>query len=110
MSITYTWKIIELRTTKVAEKDVVVFVAWQKIGTDENGNVGVYTSTQPFELKDIPSGYEFTDLGDLTEETVVSWIKPLIGDGFEVHIDAQIQKKIEEAINPVVTAELPWSN
>jgi hypothetical protein len=57
----------------------------------------------------MPEGYAFVPFDQLTEEMVLDWIKAVVVDGYEEHVNAQIQKQINEKHNPVNEAALPWS-
>jgi endonuclease I len=57
----------------------------------------------------MPDGYTFVPFEELTEEMVLDWIKAVVVGGYEEHVNAQIQKQIDEKHNPVVEAALPWA-
>lgn len=108
MAITYTWKVTGLRTRNEGDHiNAVVQTYWEKIGTDENGNQGIFSGATPFTAADVPEN-EFIAFEDLTEEIVLSWIKPLVYGRYEEHIHQRIQEQIDLKINPIVDQELPW--
>ena len=51
----------------------------------------------------------FIDWDNLTESTVLGWIKAVVVDGYAQHVNEQIMKQINNIKNPVVEADfLPW--
>lgn len=110
MSITYTWKILELRVRNEGPNlNAVVQSFWQKIGTDEDGNEGIFDGATPFSASNVPPG-EFIPFEDLTEEIVLGWIKNNIenSDGYETHINSVILNQINKKKNPIEEKPLPW--
>lgn len=110
MTITYTWKITGLKTQNISDNrsNAVVQTYWQKIGTDENGNEGVFSGATPFTLDPNDEFGPFIPFEDLTEENVIDWIKSIVIDEYENHVNRQIQKQIDEKSNPIIEASLPW--
>lgn len=110
MAITYTWKITALKTTDVGDKaNAVVQTYWKKIGTDENGNEGVFDGATPFTVDPTDESGPFIPFEQLTEEDVIAWIQTVVVGQYEEHVNGQIQKQIDEKINPVIEADLPWA-
>lgn len=110
MAITYSWKVTGLKKTSANNlNDVVVGTQWQCIGTDEDGNTGRFSGATPFKSSDIDPD-NFVDFANLTEETVLSWIQPVVNGTYWDHVSEQIQKQINQKKNPVVDVnEMPWS-
>jgi len=107
MAITYTWEITSLRTKTEGENlDAVVQTYWKKTGTDENGNSGTFEGATPFSAASVPTG-EFIPFAELTEETVLNWIKSVVVDDYERHVNTKIQEKIDSAV--IAQPELPWA-
>ena len=74
MANTYTWKVTNLKVkNEDSNKDSVVQVQWQKIGTDNNGNIGTFNGSTPFSSLNIPEGQSFVPFKKLTEETILGW-------------------------------------
>jgi hypothetical protein len=110
MAITYTWKVTGIKTkTEGSNQNAVVQTYWQKIGTDEAGNEGTFSGATPFTTLNMPAGYTFTPFADLTEAMVLDWIKAVVVGGYEEHVNQQIQKQLDEKINPVSEAQMPWA-
>jgi hypothetical protein len=111
MAITYTWKVTSLKVKDVsdARPSAVVQTYWQKIGTDENGNVGSFSGATPFTLDPNDDSGPFIPFADLTEEDVLNWIKTVVVGSYEEHVNGKIQEQINEKINPVTEQSLPWA-
>jgi len=110
MAVTYTWKVTSLKTRSEGQyENAVVQTYWQKIGTDENGNVGTFSGATPFTTSTMPEGQEFVPFADLTEETVLVWIQAVVVGGYEEHVNGQIAKQIAEKVRPITEASLPWA-
>lgn len=109
MAITYTWKVTSVKTKNEGDnQDAVVQTYWTKTGVDEDGHEGTFSGATPFTSVNVPNG-DFIPFSELTEETVLGWIQAVVVGGYEEHVNAQIQKQIDEKHNPVVEAALPWA-
>jgi hypothetical protein len=109
MDITYTWKITSLKTKdEGTHKNAVVQTYWQKIGTDEDGNTGTFSGATPFTSADVPDG-EFVPFEELTEETVLNWIKDVVVNSYEEHVNEKILQQIMDVKEPVTEQKLPWA-
>jgi hypothetical protein len=102
MAITYTWSVTGL---KANQDGGVVQTYWLKEGRDENGNVGTFSGATPFEVDADAEGYVAFD--DLTEETVLGWIKAVVVDDYEAHVNGQIEKQINDSV--ISEVSLPWA-
>lgn len=109
MAITYRWEVTGIKTTTLNNTpNVVVQTYWKKIGTDESGNEGTFNGATPFSAVTMPAGTTFIPFEQLTEADVLTWVKAVVVDNYEEHVNEQIQKQIDAAKNPVVDATLPW--
>lgn len=109
MALTYTWKVTGLKKTKEgSNNDAVVQTYWEKKGTDDKGNEGVFTGATPFTSADADP---FVKFADLKEADVLKWIKAVadVDGSYKDHINAQIQKQIDLVVTPVVEADMPWA-
>lgn len=111
MALTYTWKVTELfHTTEGVNNQSVVNVRWEKIGTDENGNVGIFAGATPFSSVNTEN---FIPFDQLTEEIVLGWVKDHIEEhDSEDHINEQLQRELDERIELIANVEddaLPWT-
>jgi len=112
MAVTYTWKVTDMKVRNetiegTTYDETVVQTLWEKTGTDENGNTGMFAGATPFQYN--PESSTFTPFADLTEEIVLGWIQAVVVGSYEEHVNEQIQKEIDEKINPVVDPGLPWA-
>ena len=110
MTITYTWKVTGAKVKdEGTNTNAIVQTYWQKIGTDEAGNEGTFSGATPFTSTNMPANSTFVPFADLTEATVLQWIKAVVVGGYEEHVNAQIAKQIQDKITPVAEPSLPWA-
>src|SRR6056300_229666 len=98
----YTWEVTGLKTTTDGG---VVQTYWKKIGTDENGNTGTFSGATPFDVD--PTDPNYIPFDNLTEADVLGWIQAVVVDGYEEHVNGQIQKQIDQ--QTIVEAAMPWA-
>ena len=114
MAITYTWEISSLKTKNETLGDGVVLpnavcqTYWKKIGTDEDGNEGTFSGATPFSADNLTEE-NFQQFDTLTEEIVLGWIQALVIEGYEEHVNGQIQKQIDEKVTPITESAMPWA-
>ena len=109
MAITYTWTVKNIKTaTEGSNVDAIVNTYWELTGTDEDGVSGTFTGATPFTSVNVPSN-QFIKFEELTEETVLSWIQPVVTGQYEQHVKTQIQKKINEAKGQRAYKAMPWA-
>ena len=91
--------------------NAVVQTYWKLTGTDGSGNQATFNGATPFTSTTMPEGTSFVPFAELTEEIVIDWINTVIleSPGYQKHIDAQMQKQIDDVITPVTEASLPWA-
>lgn len=113
MNITYTWKVKNIKTRdEVNEQggtlpNAVIQTYWEKIGTDEDNNIGTFSGATPFTPTNVPDG-EFIPFEELTEEIVLNWIQAVVVDSYETHVDEKILQQIMAVKQPIVEQNLPW--
>jgi len=111
MALTYTWKLNELKKTNTSDyNNVIIATRWECVGTDEEGNTGVFNGATPFNPATIDPN-NFVDWNNLTEETVLSWIKAVVIDDYKDHVQRQIQKQIDVKKSPIKEISgnsFPW--
>jgi len=111
MAITYTWKLTSLKKKNSGSHNGVVFQTyWQKTGTDENGNTGLFAGATPFDPTQV-NPENFVAFDQLTEATVLGWIQSVQTVHYEQHINDQIQKQIDDKISvtaDIVAGSFPW--
>lgn len=110
MSITYTWSITSIKTkTEGTNVNAVVQTYWKKTGKDSADHEGTFSGATPFTTTTMPAGAVFVPFDQLTEEIVLGWVKAVVVGGYEEHVNAQIAKQIDEKINTVTEAKMPWA-
>ena len=113
MSITYTWKVTSIKTKdetntdKAINKDAVIQTYWQKIGKDSDGNEGTFSGATPLTSVNT-SASDFKALADLKESDVLGWIQAQVTGDYEVHVNAQIQKQIDD--KAIKNPDMPWAS
>jgi hypothetical protein len=102
MAITTTWKIANLERET---EDGFVFTAHYTVNADD----GTYTSGAYGSL-----GFERPDnlvpFSQLTEATVIGWVKEKFGEEKVAEIEAALQSQIEEQKHPSKAAGVPWAS
>lgn len=106
MAITYTWKLTSINTKNENDFDkAIVQTRWEKIGTDEEGNVGVFPGATPFTTEGMDPA-NFVPFDQLTEEIILGWIKR-VSD--QPHVDQRILEQIEAKKNTIQEdVKFPW--
>jgi hypothetical protein len=103
MTTTFTWKIAQLERETT---DGYVFTAHYTVdANDGTYSAGAYGSIG----LERPEG-ELIPFADLTEETVVGWVKEKLGGEEKVaEIEAALQAQLDEQRAPSKAAGLPWA-
>ena len=113
MSMTYTWEVSsiqtkdETNTDNATNKDAVIQTRWKKIGTDSNGNKGEFVGATPLTSVNT-SASDFKAISELKESDVLGWIQAQVTGDYEVHVNAQIQKQIDDMA--IKNPNLPWAD
>ncbi|MAJ54389.1 MAG: hypothetical protein CMP92_00315 [Gammaproteobacteria bacterium] len=113
MSMTYTWEVSsiqtkdETNTDNATNKDAVIQTRWKKIGTDSNGNKGEFVGATPLTSVNT-SASDFKAISELKESDVLGWIQAQVTGDYEVHVNAQIQKQIDDMA--IKNPNLPWAS
>lgn len=100
MALTYTWEVTGIK--KNADSKLVQ-TYWKKTGTDEHGHTGTFSGATPVD----PAVADINVDGNLTEQEILDYIQTVVVDGYEEHVNGQIQKQIDN--QHIVEAELPWA-
>ena len=99
---TFTWNIANLeRETADGFVFTVHYTVNAKNDTYSSGAYGSIGLERPDNL--IP-------FADLTEETVVGWVKEKFGDEKVAEIEAALQAQLDEQAAPTKASGLPWVN
>lgn len=103
----YTWEITDLKTIDAnGVENAVVQTYWKKTGIDENGNEGSFAGATPFTQASINPD-NFIPFSGLTEEIILGWIKAVVVNNYEEHVNSQIQKQIDQ--KNIKQPRLPWA-
>jgi hypothetical protein len=109
MTATCSWVIncLECYPQQNDKTDVVFKINWARQAND-----GTYSSSvSGSELVTLDPDAPFTPYGDLTEAQVTGWLEAAIGVEEIAAIDANLNLRIENQINPsVITPVLPWAS
>ena len=101
MSMTYTWEVTsiqtkdETNTDNATNKDAVIQTRWKKTGKDSDGNEGTFVGATPLTSVNT-SASDFKALADLKEADVLGWIQAQVTGEYANHVNAQIQKQIDD--------------
>lgn len=112
MSMIYTWKVtgIKIKDGVSAEGTIlpqsVCQTYWSKTGVDDEGNEGTFSGATPFTVESIPED-SFVPFEELTEELVLSWIKSVVVDSYEAHVNGAIAKQIAD--KGITDHAMPWA-
>ena len=112
MALTLSWEVTGVKTKNETNtegatlNDAVVQTYWKCTGVDADGNEGMFSGATPFTAANVPAG-SFVAFADLTEATVLGWIQAVVVGGYMDHVQAQIQKQIDEAT--IQEPALPWA-
>ena len=102
MSMTYTWKIVEVGTKNAVNSendvlnDAIVEVTWKKVGTDVSENSATYVGKTVLDPTSTPLA-SFIAYDDVTSSNIVTWLEATITDGEMERIDSAIASKIANA-------------
>ncbi len=99
-SITYTWKINQLDRETT---DGFVFTAHYNVGAANGTYTASAYGSQGFERPETLVPYS-----DLTEETVLTWLKTALTDEKVTEIEAALKQQIDEQVQPTKAAGVPW--
>lgn len=101
MSTTYTWKIKDLERETA---DGYIYTAHYTIDASDGTYAASAYGSIPFERPETLVPY-----ADLTEETVIGWVKETLGGEDKVNeIHATLQNQIVEQRTPTKATGLPW--
>jgi hypothetical protein len=102
MSTTFTWNIAQLERETA---DGYVFTVHYTVNAqDDTYSAGAYGSLG----LERPEG-DLIPFADLTEETVVGWVKEKFGEEKVTEIEAALQAQLDEQRAPSKAAGLPWA-
>lgn len=94
------WKIVNMERDSVT--GFVNVVHWTCSDADADGNAGSTYGSIGLE------GELVTPYADLTEETVIGWVKAAMGAETVAAHEAAVAAQIAEAKEPAVATGMPW--
>jgi hypothetical protein len=101
MSTTFTWNVANLERET---NDGFVFTVHYTVNAkDDTYSAGAYGSLG----LERPEG-DLIPFSELTEETVVGWVKDKFGSEKVSEIEAALQSQLDEQRQPTKAAGLPW--
>jgi len=101
-----TWTISELNRTL---PDGMVYTAhWRVSDTDGDASGSVY-GTISFPAKD-PADPDFIPYDNLTEATVIQWVKDEMGVDTVAAHEANVQAQIDKQKHPTNAVGVPWTS
>ena len=99
---TITWKVANLDRTLADGRVSVVHYTVDARSDDEVYSAGAYGSLSL-------EGDVVTPYADLTEETVVGWVKAALGEEKVAEVAAALEAQLAEQATPTVGSGTPWS-
>ena len=114
MAITYTWKITGLKVQDsvvngVTYPKAICQTYWQKTGTDENGNEGLFAGATPFTVDPTDDSGPFIPFSELKEQDIINWIQSYVTGEYEEHVNNKIQESIDRKLTQVIESNFPWA-
>jgi len=102
MAITYDYSIGNLEYSNDDTKGVLI-AHYRITATDADESV---TSYGTINFTPNPDDPNFTPFEQLTEQTVVGWVKDTLDT---VEIEQSLANKLNEKLNPTVASGVPWN-
>jgi hypothetical protein len=110
---TITWKIADLvrKPTAGSLTDVVTTAHWRCEGSHESENGAVTTAAHygTVDFQEPDQDGDFAPFSELTESTVIEWVKSALGAEAVAARETAIANNIQEQLNPPVLTGLPWA-
>lgn len=101
MAATITW---DIATLERQLSDGMVTTVHYTIGAKDQGKTaGAYGSVG------LERGDTLIPFADLTEDTVIGWVKAKLGDEAIINIEAALQSQLDEPHTPSKATGLPWT-
>lgn len=109
MANTYKWIIssLECYPNYNGLEKIVFNIHWRRQANDERGNIGDVCGMQKIEIS---VNNNFIPYENLTEGDVIEWLQESIGIEEINAINDELDKQIENQVNPsIISPPLPWS-
>lgn len=102
MATTYTWHIANLERETA---DGYVFTAHYTVDAED----GTYRAAGAYGSVGLERGDTLIPFADLTEDTVIGWVKAKLGDEAITNIEAALQSQLDELHTPSRATGMPWA-
>jgi len=108
----YTWKITSASKQSTEKlSDVIIQTYWTLTGEDKDGNTGTFNGATPFTPDEVDPE-NFVPFSELTEETVIDWLKSIVVESYWDHVNEHILREINEkkfTVEEISADALPWA-
>lgn len=109
MSQTYTWKITNLNSKTIGDRNNVVYEAFFNCSKTDSVNGLPFLAVENSKVEFKFDENNFIEYSDLTEEQVLDWIKNTIGNKRVLGLQESVDKQISNAKEKYEkTSGLPW--
>ena len=102
MATTFEWKIANLERET---DDGFVFTAHYTVNASDDAYTSGAYGSLGFERPD-----NLIPFSELTEETVIGWVKETFGEEKVAEIEAALQAQLDEQRHPTKAAGVPWAS
>jgi hypothetical protein len=95
MTISYSWTLSTIKKRNEGlYPNAVVQTYWTKTGTDEDGVSGSFSGTTSFTTATMTPEQQFIPFEELTDEIILGWVKDVVVDDYEEHVNNKIAEQI----------------
>jgi hypothetical protein len=105
------WKVLELE--RKSEDGLVTVVHWEATLSEQvsigEENTKKYSS-RVYGSISLSKGEEFIPFEELTQETVINWVKNCLGQEEVNRLEDILQEQINNQKNPPILKGVPWQN
>ena len=108
------WSVTQLKyeLSKDGKSNVVTSVVWKSKDEKEvtkDGNKQIYTSVQTGDVSlDTSDLSSFIKYSELNEDTVVGWVKAVLGNSKVQIIENKVKDELDSKVNPTTGKGKPW--
>ena len=100
-----TWKIENVE--REAESGLVTTVHWRVNGSAPTGVEDKTVNSTSYGAVTLERGEEFIAFEDLTEQTVLQWVKDKLGKEYVDSIEMSIERQLQSQLTPPTVSGLP---
>ena len=108
VQLTHTFKILAVKNDTVSSTSrVVLIITYLILGADKDGNVAQHEGTLKFDRETaVKPG--FIPFEQLTEDTLIGWVKSSLDTGDLERIDYLLRSQIQNAKEAQLDSTVPW--